>query len=204
MKQEENIFVVAALLSIALAALAITGWIVYKNGPTEPLNTLIMIAGSVVSGLVGYLAKGAVSAMGKDKPGGTGQAGRARMVVIVIMALTCMGGATLSGFTGCANNQTATQQIMSETSDPLAITRAVYLDARRWYNDAQQTFIDSRAALSDEKQRQYNDLLDDIGLALDVWGDSLALGKLYDLDKEEFRKAKNKLIDAGFILLAGD
>ena len=55
--KEENALVIVSLLVIAIASLVIVGWIVYKNGPAEPLNLLIMLVGSVVSGFIGYLTK---------------------------------------------------------------------------------------------------------------------------------------------------
>jgi len=42
------------------------------------------------------------------------------------------------------------------------------------------------------------------GRALDLWGATLALGRDDTFDREAFRKAKNQLIDAGFVLLTKD
>jgi len=67
--KEENVFVIFSLLIIALAALALTGYMVNQQIKDAPLTALIMIPGSVVSGLVGYLAKGIVTKLkqGKEK-----------------------------------------------------------------------------------------------------------------------------------------
>ena len=128
----------------------------------------------------------------------SGQAGSAALPLLLALILAGMLAVSLSG---CGTNQTATQQIMSETSDPHAIAKAVYLDARTWYNDAQQSLIDCQASLTIEKRRQFNAHLDEVGRALDLWGATLALNRDDGFEKESFRKAKNRLIDAGFLLL---
>ncbi|WP_054030984.1 hypothetical protein [Desulfatitalea tepidiphila] len=134
----------------------------------------------------------------KAKAKKTGQAGA--IALPLVLALLVAGAVALS-FCGCAPNQTATSQIMSETSHPHAIAKAVYLDARTWYNQAQQGFIDSQASLAIDQRRRFNALLDDVGRALDLWGATLALSRVDTFEREAFRKAKNQLIDAGFVLL---
>ena len=124
-----------------------------------------------------------------------------RRVDTALLPAVALAAMLAVGPCSCMEHHTATRQIISETKTPKPIAQAIYQDGRTWYNDAQQRFIDHRASLSIEKQRQYNALLDDIGRALDLWGTTLSLGRYDAYEKAAFRKAKNKLIDTGFVLL---
>jgi len=147
--REENKFVVGCLLAIAMASLLLVGWIIFKGGSNEPINLLILLASNVSAGFVGYLTKTLTS--GKEEPAEPteptrlGNSGQARPALIkavaatwIIIALVCSGMA----LTSCtAKNQTATQQIAEQTSDPYKIATAVYLDCRIAYNKSLRSYL---------------------------------------------------------------
>jgi len=185
------------------AALVLTAFILQGRGIEFGPDDQQAAFGAVESALAaaGVLMAIVSKYRQKAKAKQTGQAGAIALPLALALLVAC---AVAASFCGCTPNQTATSQIMSETSDPHAIARAVYLDARTWYNEAQQSFLDGQASLAIEQRRRFNALLDDVGRALDLWGATLALGRDDTFDREAFRKAKNQLIDAGFVLLTKD
>lgn len=112
---------------------------------------------------------------------------RKGIAIIVLMLLV---------FTGCA-----AMQISKQTDDPLVIATAAYLDARRWYNEAQVRFIEMKVVLPKEDIAKYNGVLNDIRDALNTWGIALSLKSLNPENYEAFKASKDKLIDYGFFLL---
>jgi len=182
------------------AALVLTAFILQGRGIEFGPDDQQAAFGAVESALAaaGVLMAIVSKYRQKAKAKQTGQAGAIALPLVLALLVA---GAVAVSFCDCAPNQTATSQIMSETSDPHAIAKAVYLDARTWYNEAQQSFIDGQASLAIEQRRRFNALLDDAGRALDLWGATLALGRDDTFEREAFRKGKNQLIDAGFVLL---
>jgi len=185
------------------AALVLTAFILQGRGIEFGPDDQQAAFGAVESALAaaGVLMAIVSKYRQKAKAKQAGQAGAIALPLVLALLVAC---AVVVSVCGCAPNQTATGQIMSQTADPHAIARAVYLDARTWYNEAQQSFLDSQASLAIEQRRRFNALLDDAGRALDLWGATLALGRDDTFDREAFRKAKNQLIDAGFVLLNKD
>jgi hypothetical protein len=125
------------------------------------------------------------------------------MKVISILAAACILFTTGYLLTGCGTTASTTQQIASqEKATALDIAKASYLDARYYYNEAQETFIRNVVSLPMEKRQSYSEALDEMGVYLDAWGVAISLGKYNNAeDKEKFLEAKNKLIDLGFHLL---
>ena len=106
---------------------------------------------------------------------------------------------------GCAGQQTATQQIAEQGGSALQVSKAAYLDARTWYNDAQEQFIRYLPAMSPEQKFEYNGLLDKCGAALDAWRAALMLGQAgtgTGGEPGEFRRIRQEIIDAGLMALA--
>ena len=120
------------------AALVLTAFILQGRGIEFGPDDQQAAFGAVESALAaaGVLMAIVSKYRQKAKKKQTGQAGA--IVLPLVLALLVAGAVAVS-FCGCAPNQTATSQIMSETTDPHAIARAVYLDARTWYNAAQQS-----------------------------------------------------------------
>ena len=61
---------------------------------------------------------------------------------------------------GCATNQSATRQISDQGGGVYDIARASYLDARTWYNDAQEEFIRHLPMMDRTRIDEYNRMLD--------------------------------------------
>ena len=96
----------------------------------------------------------------------------------------------------------AASQIAQQTDDPLVINKAAYLDARRWYNQAQTNFIQAQPNLPAIDVSKYNIMLDRVGNALNTWGIGLMMRES-DVSENflRYKEERDKLIDAGFELL---
>jgi hypothetical protein len=110
---------------------------------------------------------------------------------------------------GCISGQTYTEQIRDQGGTPFDLARAGYLDSLKWYNDQQENFIQYMqtipASMRTEpevaaKLREINDLFVIAGLILDDWRLTNDLIEM-DYQSEEFRRARNALIDAGILML---
>jgi hypothetical protein len=105
---------------------------------------------------------------------------------------------------GCVG-QTYTEQIRDQGGTPFDLARAGYLDSLKWYNDQQENFIQYLQSIPPEmraepKLREINGLFIIAGLILDDWRHTVDLIGM-DLQSEEFRRARNALIDAGILML---
>ena len=110
--KEENKLVMACLLAIALSALVLVGWTIYKGADKESINMLILLASSVASGLIGYLTKAATTPVTytvekePEAPTRLGNSGSASPKLIravaygwIAIAAVCFG----MSFNGCAS-----------------------------------------------------------------------------------------------------
>lgn len=112
-----------------------------------------------------------------------------RSIVLVTLVFVLLAGCSAMG-------------IRQQTDDPFVINKAAYLDARKWYNGAQVNFIQAKPKLLASDIVKYNELLDNIGNALNTWGLALMLKDSKSAeDFIKFKAARDKLIDAGFNLL---
>lgn len=106
------------------------------------------------------------------------QSGSTRVATLVILAMLCMGLIAGSGLTGCAPNQSVTQQMAAQTSDPGTIALAVFADAQDAYIEAVELYRPYQQALRQSNPeldaeiigcfREANRILDDWELYGDV------------------------------------
>lgn len=78
-------------------------------------------------------------------PAASNQSGLIRMAPLAVLLILCLAAAGLT-VSGCAT-KSATQQIMSQTSDPATIALATYADAQDAYIAAQEIYKPYHAAI---------------------------------------------------------
>jgi hypothetical protein len=81
------------------------------------------------------------------------QSGSAVLMVVAVLCLSAIAALTLASCAGQSQNE-----------------RELYLEARVWYNEAQLQFINVKPTLGQDKIDQVNEMLDTVGLSLDLWG----------------------------------
>jgi len=133
---------------IALALILCTVMWQIETLRAEAATVLVMILGILVNKIRSPAQEATPPAVyypiEPSDPGN--QSGQARVATLI--AMTLLAAVLAFGFTGCApNQQTATGQIVEQTSDPGAIALAVFADAQDAYIEALELYRPYREAL---------------------------------------------------------
>lgn len=99
---------------------------------------------------------------------------------------------------GCGG-QTATQQIMQQTSDPLTLAKAAYIDASQLYIDAATAYAPYKPILEKSNPAMAADViakLRDANRTLDQWRGYLSLGIPGGTDTTTFKELRLLIIMA--------
>jgi hypothetical protein len=97
----------------------------------------------------------------------------------------------------CAPQQSATQQILDQTSDPIAIGKALVLDAELAFDNAWQAYKPNRKVLHvrhPEQAQQLDQAFKEASEELDRWHQYAALGQVGELDSTTFPAFRRSII----------
>ena len=112
--------------------------------------------------------------------------------VIIILAAAIMAA-------GCATTpqQTATQQILEQTTDPIAIGKALVLDAEDAFMAAWEAYSPNRMVIQarhPEQAQQLDSAFKSASAELDLWHQYAALGQVGKLDATTFPAFRRSII----------
>jgi ABC-type glycerol-3-phosphate transport system substrate-binding protein len=100
---------------------------------------------------------------------------------------------------GCSTTpqQTATQQILEQTTDPIAIGKALVLDAEDAFAAAWQAYEPNRMVIQarhPEQAQQLDRAFAEASAELDLWHQYAALGQVGNLDATTFPAFRRSII----------
>jgi hypothetical protein len=97
----------------------------------------------------------------------------------------------------CTPQQTATQQILEQTNDPIAIGKALVLDAEVAFDNAWQAYRPNRDIIKARHPEQAQELdlaFKSASEELDRWHEYAALGQIGNLDSTTFPAFRRSII----------
>jgi len=115
------------------------------------------------------------------------------IITILLMAVLSFPVFTMHG---CAGHQTAVQQMLEQTHDPVYIAKASYYDGLSTYRKAQQSYMTVKPDLDKFNPDLGKKIHDDLQKAWDILKAWKATGLVSAVDREElFNLAYNILLE---------
>jgi hypothetical protein len=182
---------------IGAAVLCLTAFVLSTFGidftPGEQVEANETMTG-ILAGVAGMMAL--VSKLReKKRTDDAGKASVAMMATVLALALVVAGFAT-----GCAPNQSATQQMIEQTNDAGKLAKAAYYDVAGIYTETAKTYLRYKPILVEKHpkiDKKVKDLVNEMKKALDDWKLMTdATEKLFAIDagSEDFHNMRREIL----------